>query len=771
MSLGQKNPGHVNYRDSKLTRILKPSLSGNARMAVICCISPSDEYIDETRSTLQFATRAKLVKTNAVSNEVVESNADIIAKLKFDLERSMMANERLEKRIFNLQNETSCSVATSVSEGEDLKKELANLKRFLFDESQTCEEKRPLYHSKYFTDQDIILSTKEFRRESASKDDSCLPQNGYGDELLRIELANKVKEIQKLKEELTGSKPAKKQDYSPSSLSAYEDIENYKSQNVELEGKLANANSLISSLGKQIDELSSHKNDALDWIEELFAKSELKDKQISQANKERDDALAKCKSIALEVTKTKQLLEFTIGEKEDADARLKAIRSEVDALKYCVNSTNSVDDETSLLKKEIVNLKSDIVDVKSERDELVLQNNELRHKSIQSEYKIIELEHNLNMIQSSQDVSNSESLQTNKLNDLNEELQTKVIELKSQVQAQKEALSVYEEEKMVFVQRVESAENELSAIRLELEAKREEIDDMAYSLERERKNKNRQGTASEISCMDKDEVDLLVQRLEEAEKELYRSQSALTTKSQALDNTVSTHEKEKEQLVEQIKALRAASSCANQELQKENSALKSEVSTLKRQAMSHNKESDESRLLRMQLKTTKQSMAESDSELSRQKGAAKRAIHESNELRDKFEIMQKRAMDAEEANAALTKRDTELRESVSRVKELVDSLASENALLKKKNDSYKRELSDRETRGRELENLYRSAMNERDSALQEAKESKTKLHRLNESTEMMRGQFETLNEEKDKADLERINMSNRLDKMAGTAKK
>ncbi|EED96627.1 predicted protein, partial [Thalassiosira pseudonana CCMP1335] len=70
MSLGQKKTGHVNYRDSKLTRILKPSLSGNARMAVICCISPSDQYVDETKSTLQFATRAKLVKTNAVANEV-----------------------------------------------------------------------------------------------------------------------------------------------------------------------------------------------------------------------------------------------------------------------------------------------------------------------------------------------------------------------------------------------------------------------------------------------------------------------------------------------------------------------------------------------------------------------------------------------------------------------------------------------------------------------------------------------------------------------------
>jgi len=31
---------HVPYRDSNLTRILQPSLSGNARMGIVCTISP-----------------------------------------------------------------------------------------------------------------------------------------------------------------------------------------------------------------------------------------------------------------------------------------------------------------------------------------------------------------------------------------------------------------------------------------------------------------------------------------------------------------------------------------------------------------------------------------------------------------------------------------------------------------------------------------------------------------------------------------------------------
>ena len=75
---------HINFRDSKLTRILQPSLSGDARMAVICCATPSELYLEETRSTLQFASRAKLVKTNAQVNEVLDDRS-IIRRLQREL--------------------------------------------------------------------------------------------------------------------------------------------------------------------------------------------------------------------------------------------------------------------------------------------------------------------------------------------------------------------------------------------------------------------------------------------------------------------------------------------------------------------------------------------------------------------------------------------------------------------------------------------------------------------------------------------------------------
>jgi len=84
-ALGQEGSVHVNFRDSKLTRILQPSLSGNAKMAVVCCVTPADRYLEETRSTLQFASRAKMVRTNAVVNEVLDDQAQL-KRLKKELQ-------------------------------------------------------------------------------------------------------------------------------------------------------------------------------------------------------------------------------------------------------------------------------------------------------------------------------------------------------------------------------------------------------------------------------------------------------------------------------------------------------------------------------------------------------------------------------------------------------------------------------------------------------------------------------------------------------------
>ena len=64
---GIKKP-YVPYRDSKLTRLLKDSLGGNARTVMIANVSPSINTFDDTYNTLKYANRAKNIKTVVTRN-------------------------------------------------------------------------------------------------------------------------------------------------------------------------------------------------------------------------------------------------------------------------------------------------------------------------------------------------------------------------------------------------------------------------------------------------------------------------------------------------------------------------------------------------------------------------------------------------------------------------------------------------------------------------------------------------------------------------------
>ncbi|XP_064192805.1 kinesin-like protein kif7 [Anguilla rostrata] len=64
----KRRGSHIPYRDSKITRILKDSLGGNAKTLMIACISPSSSDFDESLNTLNYAKRARNIQNQAVVN-------------------------------------------------------------------------------------------------------------------------------------------------------------------------------------------------------------------------------------------------------------------------------------------------------------------------------------------------------------------------------------------------------------------------------------------------------------------------------------------------------------------------------------------------------------------------------------------------------------------------------------------------------------------------------------------------------------------------------
>eukprot|EP00029_Vermamoeba_vermiformis_P007434 TRINITY_DN321_c0_g1_i1.p1 TRINITY_DN321_c0_g1~~TRINITY_DN321_c0_g1_i1.p1 ORF type:complete len:1029 (+),score=352.71 TRINITY_DN321_c0_g1_i1:163-3249(+) len=100
-ALTKAKKGHVPYRDSKLTFILRESLGGNAKTTLVIACSPHAFNLEETISTLRFGQRAKSIKNKAKINQersVAELEA-IIDKMRVEITKLRAYNEALEREL------------------------------------------------------------------------------------------------------------------------------------------------------------------------------------------------------------------------------------------------------------------------------------------------------------------------------------------------------------------------------------------------------------------------------------------------------------------------------------------------------------------------------------------------------------------------------------------------------------------------------------------------------------------------------------------------
>ncbi|XP_007941187.1 kinesin-like protein KIF19 [Orycteropus afer afer] len=105
-ALSEKGGGraqYVNFRDSKLTRLLKDALGGNSRTVMIAHISPASTHFEESRTTLLYAYRAKNIKTRVKRNLLnvsyhIAQYTDVISDLRREIEHLKSKLEKQEKR-------------------------------------------------------------------------------------------------------------------------------------------------------------------------------------------------------------------------------------------------------------------------------------------------------------------------------------------------------------------------------------------------------------------------------------------------------------------------------------------------------------------------------------------------------------------------------------------------------------------------------------------------------------------------------------------------
>ncbi|KIH45898.1 kinesin motor domain protein, partial [Ancylostoma duodenale] len=97
LSSVNRGDGHVPYRDSKLTHILRDSLGGNSRTAVIVNLHPDKSYFTETLSTLKFSSDCRKIENTVRANE--DLSGDTVMAYKSEINRLREELQVIENRV------------------------------------------------------------------------------------------------------------------------------------------------------------------------------------------------------------------------------------------------------------------------------------------------------------------------------------------------------------------------------------------------------------------------------------------------------------------------------------------------------------------------------------------------------------------------------------------------------------------------------------------------------------------------------------------------
>jgi centromeric protein E len=149
LSEGEASKRHIPYRDSKLTRLLQPSLSGDAQVVLICCISPLEKHIEESHSTFKFALRAKKIPQQATIHEKTSDDKTLLESYREEIEdlRNQLRDEREQQtKLMTEMNhiKTTSAVTPSTSETEEVDEEISELVKSIQNMERLILKSKPV---------------------------------------------------------------------------------------------------------------------------------------------------------------------------------------------------------------------------------------------------------------------------------------------------------------------------------------------------------------------------------------------------------------------------------------------------------------------------------------------------------------------------------------------------------------------------------------------------------------------------------------------------
>jgi len=554
---------HIPYRDSKLTRLLQTSLGGNARVAVVCTLSPRKEHGVESLSTLRFGQRCKMVITKAKRGTIMNDKA-LIARYRKELERLRsqleQGNATMDTSVMPVMPVDDESIKELQSKREEAEKDVKHMNE------KRDELKKQVEHLTR-----LILTGKN------------VAADGQGD---KSDVASSIRtrRVGRMSD-LGTSSPSKRQKVFDDHRNALSPLQ-YDQENISLvpsikpfalESELAALRKSLASAmaGRQASEDARMQETQL-WRTRVM--------ELEAANTEQEEELDEAETAFEKLKNDRDVLRMKVEEEKEANRLLKLIAKSRGA---------EVDESQKLLleqsQREVEKLQKELrveIDkqqlIKKERDEEL----STLKKQLESMQETIDEEKS----KSKQLLSLQQELESLKASP-QENSHEQSSELVEKVEALKEQLQVALEEK-------EQAQRELKAVNLERgqeDAERDFADlvkggEDSSQLEKELVNKERR-------------LEERTKEIEELQKELNEAKQkvkplpvpSVAATSSMSENLRSVMEKQLRLSEEKSKALEEQVASMKVEVQTKSSSQASRIANLEKQLLEANRASASNR--------------------------------------------------------------------------------------------------------------------------------------------------------------------------------
>ncbi|KRX09676.1 P-loop containing nucleoside triphosphate hydrolase [Pseudocohnilembus persalinus] len=314
---------HIPYRESKLTRILQESLGGNYKTSLIVTCSKNTNMISETLSSLKFASRTNLIKTQfkmniylsrqnllgayeSVLNELMEKKQQLqkVQEILRSINLKDFQKQQQQLQLFSKENENSENQNVQINLSE------ANQKAVMMIENILQSFQNLKNDNTFSTESTDVLTSRQSLNKSVNQQQNQVTQsnqiweisqsqsNSTNNQTVTQQTENQQKQIEQQQEmlqknqqsELLIQNEPKSQNYDQNFQINNQDIANKLVQDLQLENQnlqshIEEKNNLIKEQQQNIFEMKrSHiyKDKQIQTLQEKVKQLDLKyEKEIS----------------------------------------------------------------------------------------------------------------------------------------------------------------------------------------------------------------------------------------------------------------------------------------------------------------------------------------------------------------------------------------------------------------------------------------------------------------------------------------------------------